>query len=534
MKYFNTYKNNSEFEADKDRLNSSYDKWMAYVIDGDEEKIYIKMRKPLATCTYEFDGDGEFILCNKGDYINSAIIISDTGQINGSINDNKVKVNIPSSGIYTVQFEFKSDINGPVDFSGGFSNTNIKSINSGFFDALPTEINNAENLFAGCKKLITIPEDLFNNTSPSTSFSECFQSCTHLENIPSGLFYNNSESTDFNSCFQGCTSISEIPENLFYKNVMAEDFSYCFDGCQGISTISSVLFSKNRNAKSFKSCFPGLNKLLGIPTELFSNNTQATSFQGCFAGCTNIMNIPDTLFMNNTKVTTFASCFSGCTNISSIPTELFFNNAKVTDFSSCFAGCTNITNIPSQLFSQNPLAESFDHCFERTSITSVPDNLFGENGKTFSYCFQGCAELTDVGHVFSNCANSENFSNCFDGCSNITLISRNVFLKEGSAENESITDFSHCFDGCNKMRVDHQTDPGNLALWTSLYSGVTALDGCQGCFYGCGEFETQLSSLPGFDWSSNIITTDTGPREATPQDWGFSQSFDPNTLQTGD
>lgn len=532
MKYFNTYKNNSEFEADKDRLNASYDKWMAYVIDGDEEKIYIKMRKPVATCTYDFDNGGEFILCNKGEYVTSATVISDTGQINGDINENKVKANIPTGGIYTVQFEFKSDIKDPVDFSDGFSGTNIKSINSGFFDALPTEINNATNLFSNCAKLTTIPEDLFSNTSPSTSFAGCFQRCSNLEKIPSGLFSNNSESTNFSRCFYSCTSITEIPENLFYNNAMAEYFSHCFEGCTGIRTISPVLFSKNRNAKDFTSCFYVIRNLSQIPSDLFMYNTKATSFQGCFQGCEQINNIPDSLFINNTEVTTFANCFSGCTNIYNIPDNLFFNNAKVTSFSGCFAGCS-ITYIPPYLFSQNTLAEDFSHCFMQTPITSIPDKLFGKNGKNFSSCFQGCTQLTNVGDVFTDCLNSENFSHCFDGCSNLTIVSRTVFLEGEGIVNESITDFSNCFYGCRKMVVDHQTDPGNLALWTSIYSGVKTLERCQGCFTGCTDFEDQLSKLPGFTWTSNSITTDTGEhRFATAQDWGFSESFRPQTLQT--
>ncbi len=230
------------------------------------------------------------------------------------------------------------------------------------------ETDSTAVLFYYCRKLTSVPADMFAQCTAVTSFYKCFYNCTSLQSIPPGLFDSNTEATSFDTCFYNCTSLASIPSGLFDNNTAATNFSGSFQNCSSLQSIPSGLFDSNTAVTSFYSCFQNCSSLQSIPSGLFDNNTEATTFQYCFYGCSSLQSIPSGLFDNNTAVTDFRYCFYNCTSLQSIPSGLFDNNTAVTTFNGCFGNCTSLASIPSGLFNNNTAVTIISNCFSGCTL----------------------------------------------------------------------------------------------------------------------------------------------------------------------
>lgn len=109
--------------------------------------------------------------------------------------------------------------------------------------------------------------------------------------------------TSFDSCFYECRKLTSIPENLFATNTAATSFTYCFGNCQGLTSIPKKLFANNTAVTGFSSCFFFCNSLTsscpidndGTPIYNRSGNGKdgyaiVTSYGYCFFSCINMAN----------------------------------------------------------------------------------------------------------------------------------------------------------------------------------------------------------------------------------------------------
>ena len=178
------------------------------------------------------------------------------------------------------------------NFASCFYNCySMQSIPAGLFDSC-TAVIYFGSCFNGCSSIASIPAGLFDNNTAATSFYSCF-AYNSITSIPSGLFDNNTAVTDFKGCFAQCKKLSTIPNDLFKYNVNVTQISttssnsdmHLFEECISLKSIPEHLFDSFTNVTLFNKCFYGCSSLQSIPSGLFVNNTAVTSFSNCFYYC---------------------------------------------------------------------------------------------------------------------------------------------------------------------------------------------------------------------------------------------------------
>ncbi|MBR4110385.1 MAG: hypothetical protein IKK43_01670, partial [Clostridia bacterium] len=199
--------------------------------------------------------------------------------------------------------------------------------------------------FANCINLAgSVPAPTENTFVNVNEFNSLFLNCKKITSLPENLFADASQAVNFNNTFNGCSGITTLPETLFNGAIDAKGFYGTFQGCTGLKEIPAELFIDNQQAETMALAFQGCTGLKEIPGNLFANNTKVTSFESTFNACTGIESIPENLFKNNTKVKQFNATFYGCSGLTGdIPRELFANTKEVTTFNGMFNGCVKLT-----------------------------------------------------------------------------------------------------------------------------------------------------------------------------------------------
>mgnify|MGYP001090396919 CR=1 FL=1 len=123
-----------------------------------------------------------------------------------------------------------------------------------------------------------------------------FLDCVSLASIPSTLFQRSSTSWDFSNCFRN-SAIESLPANLFHGTVAREFQSMCW-GMTSLQNISPDLFANVVNipsARQFYSTFYGLSYYTGaLPTLWLDFDEPSRNY--CFTNCTNASNYSDVPF----------------------------------------------------------------------------------------------------------------------------------------------------------------------------------------------------------------------------------------------
>ncbi len=316
--------------------------------------------------------------------------------------------------------------------------------------------------------LTELKQNVFQQCSEVTNFTETFSGCKNLTAIPAGLFDSCTKATNFTGTFKSI-GIREIPVGLFDKCTLANDFTETFWSCESLTSIPSGLFDKLINLTNFNATFMGCKKLAAIPTGLFDKCTEVTSFHCMFSVCESLQSIPDGLFDKCTKVTDFSVTFGGCQSLAQIPTGLFDKCTEVTSFMGTFAGCIGLKEIPFRLFNKCPEVQTFQSTFLGcASLRTVPAMLFCycPEATNFNETFKNCISLETIGNgAFDNSKKVTDFTETFSGC--VSLTGESVYNWVGNSTNSTKVHlyerknypnnftkpelFKNCFSGCKKL-----------------------------------------------------------------------------------
>ena len=320
--------------------------------------------------------------------------------------------------------------------------------------------------------LTELKQNVFQQCSEVTNFTETFRECKNLTAIPAGLFDSCTKATNFTGTFKSI-GIREIPVGLFDKCTLANDFTETFNGCKSLTAIPAGLFDKLINLTNFNATFSECSNLTTIPTGLFDKCTEVTSFYFTFAACESLQSIPNGLFDKCTKVTDFSVTFAGCQAIAQIPTGLFDKCTEVTSFMGTFALCTGLKEIPFRLFNKCTKAENF--------------------GSTFA----GCASLRSTpAMVFSYCPEATNFNSTFKDC-----ISLETIVNGGFDNSKKVTDFTETFSGCVSLTGESVYNWVGNTTKVHLYerknypNNFTKPELFKNCFSGCRKL-TDYNQIP--------------------------------------
>ncbi len=199
------------------------------------------------------------------------------------------------AGVYTLQ------ISGSL--TGG--SANIRFDNSATVHRLKTAgkiwgitgLASAYYMFKGCTGLTSIPSNIFDRFSFTSSPFEGTFYGSGLTAIPAGLFNRQTGITTyaFMSTFRDCLGLTAIPAGLFDKQtgITFYSFTSAFRGCKNITAIPVGLFdSQKATARSFDYTFQGCSGLTGAAPELWdiAQWTQVATGATCFGSAVNLSN----------------------------------------------------------------------------------------------------------------------------------------------------------------------------------------------------------------------------------------------------
>ena len=310
---------------------------------------------------------------------------------------------------------------------------------------------NFDYLFNAAPNLSRIPENLFVNSTQTTSYAFTFLQCYSLTKIPANLFLNSKNAKSYYGTFNFCKGLTSIPEKLFINCSNVEDFSQTFYYCENLASIPEKLFINCSKVNDFSRTFGACKNLTFIPEKLFANSPLVTTFESVFSGAYIVTTIPEDLFSKNTNVINFNSSFEACTSITSIPGKLFINCTKVTDFWGTFRSCDSLTSIPGNLFENCSNVINFSSVFAYCqSLANIPETLFTNCTKVkfFAEVFSECIQINNIPlNLFNNCTLVEDFSFAFFNCHNLTGLAPTLWTRTNNPIGTSC--FSFCYNLTN-------------------------------------------------------------------------------------
>lgn len=365
------------------------------------------------------------------------------------------------SSLHTIPAGLLRGMNSAYDFEYMFAGSAIESIPEALFDEVRnSDLADYSYIFANCKNLKTLPAQLFDHItkSSSTAFNNII-SASGVETIPAGLF-------------ESCVDVGTT------------SFEAVFMGCPELHTIEGSIFPEAA-ITSMKQMFHGCPKLVNIPADLFKPFGEAKlKFTNTFTGCKSLKTLPEGLFATCTKATHFTGTFTDCTALESLPANLLSACGEVKYAERMFLGCTALKSLPEGLFAGCPKIEKFEETFaECSALETIPEKLFSAIGTTttsivFSACFAGCTSLKSIpAGLFDTVRRISFIDLCFADCTSLTGESPYTMIGEEKIhlyERTQGTDFPRipsnksahigCFAGCTGL-TDYATMPEE---WTVM------------------------------------------------------------------
>ena len=162
---------------------------------------------------------------------------------------------------------FKYNIN-TTRIMGVFTNSKISNIPNNLFK-YNINVTDFSDIFSETK-ITSIPEELFRNNSKVLVFERAFNSCKRLVTIPEDLFKYNNLAKNMGAVFRE-TAITIIPENLFANNPNIIDISYAFQDCKNITFIPQSIINKANSVSTHHFTFNGCtaaSNYLSLPQSL--------------------------------------------------------------------------------------------------------------------------------------------------------------------------------------------------------------------------------------------------------------------------
>ena len=303
-----------------------------------------------------------------------------------------------------------------------FYNSGLKTVPTGLLKAftLPTSF---DQMFASCKSLETVEDDVFPATSKAKTLTKLFFEDTALKNV--GLMFaeaNTAASGTIANIFDGCTALETVPAGLF-------------DNLDAVTTVSNAF--QNSGIKT-------------LPEAIFGGMAKATSFTGCFKNCDNMVNGPHNLFGSSATANGFSNMFEGCDNLKTIPADLLGNPTKgALNVGSMFLDCKALEEVPAGLFKGHQVktyTQVFKGCTALKTVGSEAIDCYGQNA-TVAGLFVDCSALESVAADFMiNAEKVTSLYNMFNGCSSLKSIAVNMFDSM-----TLVTNAKALFQGCTSL-----------------------------------------------------------------------------------
>lgn len=175
-----------------------------------------------------------------------------------------------------------------------FRDSNVNTISENLF-RYNVNVTRIMGVFAN-SKISSIPSNLFKYNINVTDFSDIFSE-TEITSIPEELFENNTKVLVFVRAFNSCKKLATIPENLFKYNNLAKNMAVVFRET-AITAIPENLFANNPNIVDISYAFTDCKNITFIPQSIIDKANSVSTHYFTFNGCTaasNYSSLPQSL-----------------------------------------------------------------------------------------------------------------------------------------------------------------------------------------------------------------------------------------------
>lgn len=349
-----------------------------------------------------------------------------------------------------------------------------------------------QNMFKGCKNMISVPEELA------------------AEELPACAYY---------AMFYGCSSLLKGPEIRATSFTGGSPCYEMFRGCTAMVECTSELPATEAVDKCYWGMFYGCSSLLNGPAIRLQNTAPGTGTnwdRGCcshmFQDCKNMTSIPWTFDADVVEISSYACMFENCEKLVAGPESFSFSEAKSNAFDKMFHNCKAMVNGP-ELPNLTVVASRacwcmFDNCL---SMITGPSELKPTTAAKECYknMFRNCKKLIAGPEIrLQNTAEGccqEMFNYCESMVTGAVAFTAETLAKDC---------YRSMFENCYKLttRPDHLTatvaEGANCyfkmfyacrALPTAPEIDLEDLNGqncvCALMFYGCTGMTTGPSEL---------------------------------------
>ncbi len=129
---------------------------------------------------------------------------------------------------------------------------NLQRVSEALFMRNP-QITDLTGIFSSLPKLRRVPKLIFLPLSKVRTFHSLFKE-SGIASLDATLFSAAANAIDFREIFASCKALKTVPENIFNKNPKAWRFDSAFEN-SGLSVVPANLFSANQQGSSFARTF---------------------------------------------------------------------------------------------------------------------------------------------------------------------------------------------------------------------------------------------------------------------------------------
>ena len=345
-------------------------------------------------------------------------------------------------------------------------------------------VYNINNMFEGCKELISLSELSNLNTTEVINMENLFFDCISLTSLPNISNWFTKNVISMRGMFNGCSSLTSIPDISLWDTSNLIDISCLFSFCSALSSLPDISKWDTRNLKSIRGIFEGCSALKSMPDISTWDISQVTDLSFIFSSCSSLPLLPDISKWNTSNVKNMDQIFNHCRALQSLPDISKWNMNNVTSVNLMFNHCESLSTLPDiskwNVSNIKNMGFLFSSCY---SLLSLPDisKWKTKNVCNMEFLFFKCTSLKTLPDISQwDVSQVKQTTNFFSGCSSL------IYLPDISKWNTcNFEDMKGFFDGCTSLLYLPDISKWNTknVKNMSYMFGDTSFGGCSSLLY---------------------------------------------------
>jgi len=280
-----------------------------------------------------------------------------------------------------------------------------------------------EEMFAGCKTLVSVP-DLDLKKLGDYACKSMFSGCSVLETVNGSIkLTESSRYQTFYQMFFNCSDLTSAP-TLSFDASGSQSCYRMFRNCGKLTSVGgNGITSSSADSYIFQEMFYGCSSLASVP-EL---NITGIGVGGCsnmFNKCKALTSVTGSITINSTEGYTLCEMFSECEKLETIPTitisavgekscyKMLWKAKKFNDVSKI--------SLSASTLAANCYESMFDSCTSLTTAPALPATTLASG--CYKIMFWGCTSLTTAPDLPATELVNECYQLMFQACSSLTYI----------------------------------------------------------------------------------------------------------------